>query len=64
MDVKITYFSDLGDGNGGTLESRVSGIVSTNDWPVRLQDATGTEVIAVCENEEQLKEELENRGIM
>ena len=64
MDVTITYFTDFGDGNGGTLESRVSEIVSANDWPVRLQNATGTEVIAVCENEEQLKEELKNRGIM
>lgn len=64
MDVSINYFTELDDGNGETLESRLSQIASVNEWPVVLRDATNTIVIAVCEDEEQLRSELTNRGVL
>lgn len=64
MDVSITFFSEQSDGSALSPEQRVTGIVSAGLWPVNVKDASNTEVIAVCENEEQLREVLRTNGIL
>lgn len=62
MGIKLSIFPEQ-DGNSMTLEQKVQQIVLTDEWPVVLTTANGEE-LETCNDEQELRDSLHNRGLL
>lgn len=61
MPVKLSYFS-VQDGNILNLEQRIEALLLLDIWPINLTGENGV-VVGTCNNEQELRESLQQRGI-